>query len=584
MTKLRLLPALVVAIWALGSSPASADPGPDVNVSDLAGNEAEVSIDINPTNLSNQVIVGHAPGFATMNTFYSFDRGKTWDLVSLGDADDGHTSNFRFDPTVAFDADGNVYAGYGVKELTAPGEFQTTVVVCKSADGGQTYQCEDVDTTANINSAESGAQCANAIDDVPVDGFVNDGCPQVGDLAETAGQCSNATDDDLADNAAGTGEHPPGPGPIRVNDGCPAKGGELPGNDKWHLATGPDPVNAAQENVYITWTQNVPEMAGTDQRIVASGSTDGGANWSAPVIVNDPSIAGTSVGNLYADPAVGPGGELYVAWQNLNTNMIYVDDSADGGATFGADNTVTASVADVGIPPQPDRGGPGNSNIDVDRSGGAFNGRLYVTYVDGAPPDTNVRVRYSDDDGASWSGGTLVNDDGGTKSQFLPWVDVDQTMGFVVVVWYDARNDANNQKVELFLGFSEDGGDTFEPNILVSDGQSDQSVGNGARWSNNYLEYIGVAARACLAFPAWSDNSLDPADLDFFTDEVQIPCGGPPVVGGTVELLASSAEPAAPRTEADGTSAADVAPIAAAVAGAGVALAAGGWYARRRWL
>lgn len=40
---------------------ASAPPGVDVNVSNLVGNEAEVSIDVNPTNPNNQVIVGHAP-------------------------------------------------------------------------------------------------------------------------------------------------------------------------------------------------------------------------------------------------------------------------------------------------------------------------------------------------------------------------------------------------------------------------------------------------------------------------------------------------------------------------------------------
>jgi hypothetical protein len=56
--------------------PAGTQPGTDVNASNLAGIESEVSIDVNPTNPLNQVIVGHAPGFATMNTFYTTNGGQ----------------------------------------------------------------------------------------------------------------------------------------------------------------------------------------------------------------------------------------------------------------------------------------------------------------------------------------------------------------------------------------------------------------------------------------------------------------------------------------------------------------------------
>ena len=44
----------------------------------LAGEDAlsEVSIDVNPTNPDNQVIVGHDGGLTTMNTFYTMDGGR----------------------------------------------------------------------------------------------------------------------------------------------------------------------------------------------------------------------------------------------------------------------------------------------------------------------------------------------------------------------------------------------------------------------------------------------------------------------------------------------------------------------------
>jgi hypothetical protein len=440
------------AMSALAGDPAAADV--------LAGEDAlsEVSIDVNPTDPNNQVIVGHDTDLVTMNTFYTTDGGLTWTPVLIGDAIDGLTSTFRFDPTVAFDDDGNVYVGYGVRTAMPAGGNQRTVVVCRSADGGASYpQCTNLATTADI--------------------------------------------------------------------------GTLPGNDKWHLATGPDPVTPTQQNVYIAWTQNITEASGTDQRIVVSRSTDGGATFSAPIIINDLSIAGTRGGNLFADPAVGPAGQLYVAWHDIDAGQVWFDRSTDGGLTFGTDVLVTNSAAGfkTSIPAQPDRGVGVMPTIDTDRSGGPFNGRLYLAYSDlgaGGSPDFNVLVRSSSDGGLTWTAPVVVHDDGGTNSQFLPWVDVDQQTGQAVAVWYDARNDVNNKKVEVHLAVSDDGGATWKPNVLISDSPSDMSVDNPNRYLGNFLEYIGVASLGGTAFPVWADNSGSPGDLDYFTD--QIPIGTTP--------------------------------------------------------
>ena len=55
--------------------------------------------------------------------------------------------------------------------------------------------------------------------------------------------------------------------------------------------------------------------------------------------------------------------------------------------------------------------------------------------------DTNIYVRYSDDNGMTWSNGVRVNDDNTTNSQFMPKISLDQTTGQIAVVWYDSRND-----------------------------------------------------------------------------------------------------------------------------------------------
>ena len=300
------------------------------------------------------------------------------------------------------------------------------------------------------------------------------------------------------------------------------------GNDKLHLATGSDPFDPDQQNVYVAWTQNVYEPAepDLDQRVVLSASTDGGIYFSDPVIVNDPSIFGRDIENLFADPAVGPNGEVYVAWHDADADQIFTDVSTNGWTNFGTDYFVTANGINrkYGIPAAPERGAHTGPTIDVDVSGGTFNGRLYIAYTDlgtGDPADTDIFVRYSDNNGATWSPPVRVNDDGGTNSQFHPWLDVDQLSGMVALVWYDARNDPSNKKVEVFMAVSGDGGATFSPNVLISDGQSDQSYDNPDKWSLEYLEYIGVAAYGCEANPVWADNSRDLANLDIFTDWVQ---------------------------------------------------------------
>jgi PKD repeat protein len=451
---------LIVAMTFAVAVPVYEPVSADVNVSNLWGAEAEVSIDVNPTNPNNHVIVGHlldnssSPSRSRMNTFYTFDAGATWTRVELGVTDDGFVNTEypdRFDPSIAFDDHGNLYVAYGVTSTGPP--KQSTIIVAKSIDGGQTY---------------------TQITHVTTDPFV----------------------------------------------------GVYPGNDKFHLATGPDPINPSQQNVYIAWTQFGQEGDDIDEWIAVSGSTDGGATFSAPVIINDDSVNLIGRG-IFADPAVGPNGELYVSWFDHTPERILVDVSFDGGTTFGTDTLVTtsSSVYRTSIPAQPDRGVFIGPTIDTDRSDSPFKGRLYITYADLGPgglPNTDIFMQYSDDHGATWSERTLVNDDGGTNSQFLPWLDVDQMSGLVTVVWYDARNDPNNEQVEVFMGYSNNGGVSIEPNIVVSDGQSDQSVNNPDLWKGNYLEYIGIAAYDFTAYMVWSDNSLDPLNLDFFTDKVTI--------------------------------------------------------------
>src|SRR5262249_24721495 len=99
-----------------------------------------------------------------------------------------------------------------------------------------------------------------------------------------------------------------------------------------------------------------------------------------------------------------------------------------------------------GIPAQNIRTIDAEANLAWDRSAGPHRGRIYPAYTDATDPlpplvpndtsDTNILLRYSDDNGMHWSDPITVNDDGGYNSQFLPSIAVDQATGNIAVSWY----------------------------------------------------------------------------------------------------------------------------------------------------
>ena len=95
------------------------------------------------------------------------------------------------------------------------------------------------------------------------------------------------------------------------------------------------------------------------------------------------------------------------------------------------------------ISAQPTRGIANGPVLDVDRSGGVHNGRLYVAYTDSASSlpananDTDIYLVWSDDHGATWTVQSgRGNVEGGVSTEFLPWVAVDQNTGSVNVAYY----------------------------------------------------------------------------------------------------------------------------------------------------
>jgi hypothetical protein len=240
-----------------------------------------------------------------------------------------------------------------------------------------------------------------------------------------------------------------------------------------------------------------------------------------------PEIVPTSTGSSnFGNITVGPKGQVLVSYQDASSGVgpdtIFTALDPDGLGAAGFNNPIAASPTNVGafrpITPQPMRTIDTDGRLAFDDSNGPHRGRVYLDYVDAADTttnDTNIFVRFSDDDGTTWSNPVRVNDDTGTNSQFWPRLKVDPTTGNVAVSWYDCRNDTGsgpgdtdgvpNDDAEMFATISFNGGVSFLPNQQVAAGPS-SAIANPNN-GNEYGDYTGLAFVGGTFYPAWADNS-----------------------------------------------------------------------------
>jgi hypothetical protein len=237
------------------------------------------------------------------------------------------------------------------------------------------------------------------------------------------------------------------------------------------------------------------------------------------------SVPGSKYGS-FGDIAVGQNGQVLTTYQdNIPTqgpSTIWMNLDPDGFGPAGFGSARVATVTNVGgfdfIPPQARRSVDAEAGLAYDRTRGPHRGRVYLVYTDEQPDesdDTDIWVRHSDDDGATWSAPVRVNDDAGTNSQFNPHIAVDPATGFIAVGFHDARNDLGtgdsgdtngipNDDAQYFVAVSRDAGGSFSANVQVSTGTSNAEA---ARNGVQYGDYTGLGFAGGVVHPAWADNS-----------------------------------------------------------------------------
>lgn len=280
-------------------------------------------------------------------------------------------------------------------------------------------------------------------------------------------------------------------------------------------------IDPKTNNIFVAWTQfdeYGSKEEGCQSNILYSESKNGGKKWSDPVAINQ--FAGDCIDDDNtpegAVPAVGPDDQLFVAW--AYKGKIFLDRSFDKGKTW--------LSFDIEIASQ-----PGGWAIDIpglNRTNGMpvlvcnlseqYQGALYLNWSDqrNGEDDTDIWFKRSLNYGDTWEPPVRVNDDAPGKHQFLSWMTVDQSTGYIYIVYYDRRA-YEDMQTDVYLAYSTNGGKSFK-NIKISEKPFTPDAGVF------FGDYTNIAAHEGRIVPVWT--RMDEGKTSIITtiiDQKQLP-------------------------------------------------------------
>jgi hypothetical protein len=239
-------------------------------------------------------------------------------------------------------------------------------------------------------------------------------------------------------------------------------------------------------------------------------STDGGFTWINPVnIPNSPSW-----GTLDVDTT----GNLFIGGVNLGTGQIWCirsTNAKNGGVTPSFDQSTAVNLGgdiDFGALINPD-GLAGQVFLAVDRSGTSTNNNIYVlasVQPTGASNGSDVMFVRSTDGGHTFSTPRRINDDPVNHNKWH-WFGTMAVApnGRIDSVWFDTRNAMNNTDSQLFYSYSRDGGNTWSPNVAVSNSFNPFLGYPNQNKIGDYITIVSDNTGGNVAYPATFNNEED---------------------------------------------------------------------------
>ena len=391
------------------------------------------------------------------------------------------------------DVDNLVAAGF-YQEPAATGnttEFQTngSVGVFASVDGGRNWTAQALPPNSTWFQAASN-YCGLLPMYNSVVAWAPDGTVYQVDLANNVGSSTVCTSSTPYVNAlyisssADDGVEWSVPSPIVA----------APSN---YFADKPWIAISASNELFVAYTyySGVPEGATIEVR----NSTDGGATWSAPLVVSG--AAEYAIGpQLVVDPAGG----LDVAWFDPFSDEVRFARSVDEGATLSTPTSIGTLTANYSSSSPDGFRGDVFPTLGVDDfRGNAYFGDLFLTAQDGSggsAGNPRVVLMRSSDNGTSWSSPVQVNSNA-TYEDFEPSIAVGLD-GTLYAAWYAEDPTTGHYR---FVGTeSHDGGRSFDPQVNLSDNDSvpDHSPVGEYDWIGDYPQVI---ADPTGAHGLWTD-------------------------------------------------------------------------------
>ncbi len=277
--------------------------------------------------------------------------------------------------------------------------------------------------------------------------------------------------------------------------------------DKGSPATDDAPASPYYGRTFVAWTRFSSPFP-----IVISYTSNSGTNWSSAIQINTSFGSNRSFGPSIC---VTPSGKVITVWASAVSTSPFTEDyigvgtSTNGGVNW----SVTENAIDINgirttaLSPWTIRA---NSFpvIDIDKTGGARNGWIYVTTscknISPAGTDPDIVIYRSSNDGVTWLPGIRVNQDpmNNGRNQFFPAIRVDE-QGGVNIIYYDNRNSVDS--VDVYLSRSTDGGSTWTDHRITGQKFRPQAV-SGAIGAGNMGDNLGLTSGNNNLYPVWMAN------------------------------------------------------------------------------